>query len=308
MILVTGGTGTIGRKLMACLAEKERRFRLLTLPGDTAAEELAGDTCEIRYGDISDQESLKGICQGVDTVFHLAAIILSPREPEQFNRINVQGTANLVAEAEHAGVQHFIHVSSASVCYGKQNPYSVSKTRAEEMVRASRIPHWTVLRPTLAYEEGGSREFTHFVDYLKKYPVIPFIGTGRATKAPVYVDDLVQGMAGAAGNAKAFGKTYGLSGGETLAIRQMAEMLLVHMGRKKTIIPIPVFICRALALISRGMSVLTGTEPLLTWQTISGIIQDADLNNAEAQTDLGFTPRGFSEGIKELKSLQGCLT
>jgi nucleoside-diphosphate-sugar epimerase len=88
----------------------------------------------------------------------------------------------------------------------------------------------------------------------------------------------------------------------------MAEMLLAHMGKRKPIIPLPVLMCRILALVSRGVSVLTGLGPLLTWQTISGIIQNADLDNTEARKDLGFKPRGFSEGIKELKSLQGCLS
>lgn len=307
MILVTGGTGTIGRKLRGCLAGKETRFRLLALPGDTGAAELAGDACEVRYGDISDRAALMGICRGVDTVFHLAAVILSPGDPGRFDRVNVQGTANLVAEAEDSGVRHFIQVSSASVCYRRQNPYSASKAKAEEIVRGSRIPHWTILRPTLAYEEGGSREFTHFANYLKRFPVIPFIGTGKARKAPVRVDDLVQAMAGAVGNAAAYGQTYGLSGSEVISIRRMAEALLAHMGKKKVIVPVPVVICRLLALAARGLSLVTGKEPLLTWQTISGIIQNADLDNRQARQDLGFDPRGFTQGLGELASLKNCL-
>ena len=103
---------------------------------------------------------------------------------------------------------------------------------------------WTIVRPTLAYNENGGEEFNMFLAYLKKYPFVPFIGAGRSLKRPVHCDDLMKGFLAIAGNPKAYGKTYAFSGGEAIAIRDMAKLMLKHVGQKKPFITIPIPICR----------------------------------------------------------------
>jgi NADH dehydrogenase len=304
MILVTGGTGAIGKKLVARLLARHAAVRVLTLPGDPQATAVRALGAEVCAGDVRNQDSLQQACQGVTTVYHMAAVILSPRTPQRFTEINVQGTRHMITAAAAAG--HFIHVSSASVTYSRSNPYAVSKRQAEEIVRVSGLA-WTIVRPTLVYYDGGAQEFAHFTDYLRRWPVVPFIGNGAARKNPVYVDDLADGLAAMAGNPATHGKIYQLSGGAALTMREMAELLLAHMGRRKPIVPVPVTVCRVLARAARLAASITGQEPLLTWQTISGVIQDADLDHTAARNDLGYRPRQFSAGLKELITLKNCL-
>ncbi len=300
MILITGGAGVMGRRLVERFTSKGKKVRIAVFKGDSMAEKLKGPLVDVCYCDITSHDSLKGIADGVDTVYHLAAIILSPRKAERFEQINHQGTINVIAECEKASVSHFIYISSASVTYGLSNPYSRSKIMAERAVLASAIVNKTIVRPTLAYETGGAEEFSHFVKYLNRFPIVPFIGSGEHLKMPVFVDDIIDGLEAILGNKKSYGKIYNFSGGSTVSLRRMAEMIIAAMGKKKRIIAIPVALCKLLSFVSYGISLVSGKTPLLTWQTISGVTQNAVLDHAEAHEDLGYTPRSFDEGLKQV--------
>jgi nucleoside-diphosphate-sugar epimerase len=307
MILVTGGTGVMGMRLVDKLLTSGNQIRVLALPGDPAVEKMINWNIDISYGDITDFNSLKNVCLDVDTVYHLAAIILSPLNQDLFWKINYHGTKNLIQAAENSGVRHFIYISSASVTYPITNEYARSKKGAEELLIHSRIPHYTIVRPTLAYEDGGAAEIVHFINYLKKYPVIPFIGSGNVLKSPVYVEDIIEGFVTIHGNEKAYSRIYNFSGGEQLTLKEMARRLLEHMGKRKMFVHIPVTVCRLLAFLSLLISRLSKKEPLLTYQTITGVTQHANLDNSTAVEDLHYHPRPFSEGIKELKTIKNCL-
>ena len=284
-ILVTGGTGTVGGELVRRLADAGHFVRVLTLPGDRRAESVNHGRVEVRFGDISDPQTVNGICDGMDTVLHCAAVIISDNENE-FDRINVTGTRYLLTDAKNCGVRHFIHVSSASVVYRKITPYSRSKRIAERYVRASSIP-WTIVRPTLVYGEEGGMEFDMFLDYLNSWPVLPFIGSGRALKRPVYVGDLVDGLERIALVDAGKGATYNLSGASAISMIDFTRLCLALLGKeKKIIIHIPVLLCRVAAVLMKRFS----AHPVLKWNMIAGVIQHANLDPADAVRDFGYSP------------------
>lgn len=297
----------MGMRLIKKLMTTGNQVRVLALPGDTAVNKMKDHAIDIRFGDITNFNSIENICENVETIYHLAAIILSPLNPDLFWKINYQGTKNLIQAAEKSDVHHFIYVSSASVIYPISNEYAKSKKAAEELVINSSIPHYTIIRPTLAYEDGGAAEIVHFINYLKKYPIIPLIGKGDALKSPVYVEDIIDGFVNIYGNEKAYNNIYNFSGGEQLTLKEMAQRLLEHMGKKKIFIHIPITVCRLLALVSSLISKLFKKQPLLTHQTITGVTQHANLDNSRAIADLNYHPRPFSKGIKELKTIKNCL-
>ncbi|MBD3393009.1 MAG: NAD-dependent epimerase/dehydratase family protein [Chitinivibrionales bacterium] len=292
MILITGGTGVMGRALTAGSVRAGRSVRVLTLPGDPNAVRARALGADVRFGDISKQDDVRSVCDGVTTVYHLAAIIIA-YDNRRYRSVNVDGTKHMIAEARRAGVEHFVYVSSASVVYPKPTPYSLSKRACEDIVRGSGL-EYTIVRPTLVYGKQGGREFDLFLDYLKRFPVVPFIGAGRARKRPVFVDDVTDGLLKLAGNGAARGKQYNFSGGEVISMREFARLCLTLAGDgARPIVPLPVWFCRALA----GVMGAVMKRPPLRWPVIAGVTQDADLDPGPAKQDLGYAPAGVREKL-----------
>jgi NADH dehydrogenase len=292
LALVTGAAGVMGVRLVERLLRAGFRVRGLVLPGDQGRARLQRLGAQVVEGDVGDPRSMRGAFDGVHTVFHLAAIILS-QDVTAFRRINRDGTANVVAQARAAGVEHLVYVSSASVTYPRRTPYAESKLEAEHIVESSRVPY-TIVRPTLVYDAGGGQELLIYLDYLKRFPVVPFIGDGSAKKRPVWAEDVVDGLARIAGNPASLGKTYNLSGAEAISMRDFSRLLLSQQGLKKQFVHLPVLACRLAAFV---MSKLTEAPPL-TQSAISGIVNDADLDPSLAIKELGYRPLGVREGLR----------
>ncbi len=296
MILISGGAGMLGTPLVRELIGRGHRVRVLTLPEDRSADNLRGVSCEIVRGDVSDNRSLDGIFDGVKTVYHLAAVIIA--DGDTIRRVNVEGTRNMVKGSASSGVEHFIYISSVAVLYPHSTPYARSKMEGERIVTDQPEMNVTIVRPTLIYGKGGGQEFKMFLEYLDTYPVVPFIGKGSARKNPIYVDDLVRGLAAIEGNPKTYGKTYTLCGGREISIREMAQLILSNQGRYKPIISVPLWIANGIAVILEN----TMRNPPLTRYAISRIVQDAAPDGSEARDDLGLAPIGFEEGIRRVLS------
>ena len=201
MILVTGGLGVMGTTLVKGLLAKGNKVRVIDIPNHPHKDRLAGTDAEIVYGDITKPETIADAFEGVDTIYHLAAILLSP-DPARFERINVGGTRNMIAGGIRCGARHFILVSSISVTYPYTTPYSLSKRETERLIKEQDTMAYTIIRPTLAYNSYGGEEFMMYLSYLRKFPVVPFIGSGKAMKNPVHVDDMMKGFLAVANNPK----------------------------------------------------------------------------------------------------------
>ncbi|RYZ10244.1 MAG: NAD-dependent epimerase/dehydratase family protein [Myxococcales bacterium] len=298
-ILVTGAAGVMGSRLVSRLCRAGHEVRALVLPGDRLRARLDPLGCEVREGDVSDATTLRGLCEGIDTVYHLAAVIIA-HDASLFERINRRGTANLVEQAVAAGVRHFIYVSSASVTYPRRTAYAESKLAAERIVQAAPQLAHTIVRPTLVYEAGGGQELMMFADYLRRFPVVPFIGSGQALKRPVWSEDVVDGLTRLVGDERTWGKTYNFSGAEAICMRDLAALLLEHLDRPRLLVPVPVPVCRAVAFLMK----LVLARPPLTSSAIAGIVNDADLDPTEAMRDLGYRPLGVHEGFQRCFPLE----
>lgn len=289
MILITGGAGVVGRRLCKGLIEKGFEIRVLDRPGTS----LPGLDVDLVHGDITDPTTLKGLFDGVETVYHLAAVILPP-DDSWFQRVNVEGTRNVIEAATEARVKHFVLISSASVVYPHTTAYSLSKRETEAMISAQTAMAYTIIRPTLVYDENGGEEFMRYLDQLKRWPIVPIIGDGSAKKNPVHTDDIMDGLIAIAGNEKTQGKTYAFSGGEDIGMWHLSKLMLAHQGLSRPFVRIPVWAARAAAwLLGKLMA-----NPPITWQMIAGVIQDANLDHSDATEDFGYAPKGVHEGFQ----------
>lgn len=295
MILVTGGLGVMGTTLVQGLLKQGEKVRVLDIPGHPHKERLAGFDVEVMFGDVQNPEDVEKAMQGVDTVFHLAAVLIS-KDPSVFRKVNVEGTRNLVQSAARQKVEHFIFVSSISVTYPYTTPYSISKRDCEQIVRSpDHGMKWTIIRPSLAYNSYGGQEFMMFLQYLKRFPIVPFIGSGKALKNPVHVDDLMKGFLAVPHNEKAFNKVYNFCGSEEISIWNLAKLMLRHQGIRKPFLAIPIPLAKLAALFMA----LCMEAPPLTRNAIAGITQNANPDWSETQKDLNYHPIGITEGMEK---------
>lgn len=284
----------MGSSLVRGFIERGEKVRVLILPNDPGEPRLRGLDVDIRYGDVSDASTLEGVFDDVDTVYHLAAVLLTPMT-QLFRKVNVEGTRNMIDGAIDAGVNHFISVSSISVTYPHPTTYSLSKREGERMIKGQKAMNFTIVRPTLAYGPDGGIEFMKFMDMLLRMPIVPMVGMGRAVKNPVHVSDMERGLFALYKNPNTYGKTYAFSGSEEISMWAFARLILKHRGKGwKPFIPVPVPVLRFTAFLLG----LFMKNPPMTWQGIAGLSQDANPDWQPNVRDFGYDPIGVHEGMQ----------
>lgn len=278
----------MGRRLCRVLREQGAAVRAVDLPGSQAR--LAGLDVDFRPADIRDRAALADAMDGASSVIHLAAIVLAEGDARRFCEINVQGTANVIEGARNAGVRRFVHVSSISVEYPMGNAYSASKAAAEELVRSSFLD-WTILRPSLAWGDASAAEHQAFVERVRRFPLLPLPGGGRSLKAPVHVDDLALAFARTLACPAATGLTLALAGPRTLSLARMAREIRASFGVRGVTVSVPNFLARPWAARLAPLLRKAGIDPVLDWQTWTGLVQDACPSIDEARRILDWDPR-----------------
>ena len=282
-VLVTGGAGVVGKALCRELHARGVCVRVLTLPGDTGVE-LLPQGVEVFFGDVTDYASIRPAFDGVDAVFHLAAILLS-RDASAFGRINAGGTQNVVSACLDAGVRRILYVSSISVTYPVLTPYGASKLEGEGYVKESGLD-WTIVRPTLVIGDGGGVEFKMYADFVCKLPIYPLPGGGKAKKRPVRSVDLVKGIAAAGLAPEALHKTYALAGPEVMTMAEMARRILASAGKRHLMFPLPWWCAKRLAVLRNWI----GGRRVSAEQALAGFLYDAVPDIENAQKDLDYSP------------------
>ena len=152
VVLVTGATGFLGRRVVGELMRRHYPVRCLVhSPGSERV--FPDSSVDVHYGSVLDTTALTVACQGVETIIHLVAVIRERRN-STFDQINRQGVANLVAAAKDAGgVKRLVHISAIGAGEDRSYPYLYSKWQGEREIVNSGIPY-TIIRPSILFGEG----------------------------------------------------------------------------------------------------------------------------------------------------------
>ena len=256
MILVTGGTGFVGGHVVHELRSRDLPVRCLVRDLRRGAK-LTAWGCELVRGDMTDPKSLGAAAAGVDTVIHLVAIRQGRRE--QFQRIMVGGTRELLAAAEAADVRRFVHMSALGTTEATKDlvPYYGAKWETEQLVQGSGIPY-VIFRPSFVFGPDGGILPT-FVKLAKLTPVTPIIGSGRQRIQPIWGDDLAKHFAEAVGRDDVANRIFELGGPEAVSWNEFWERLKRVHGIRRPSIHVPVALMRINALLTER---LPGDIPL----------------------------------------------
>jgi NADH dehydrogenase len=172
MILVTGGTGFVGGHVVHALRANEQEVRAL-VRNRAGSAKLESWGVEPAEGDVTNPESVRRAVAGAETVVHLVAIRQGKRE--EFQRVMVDGTRNLLAAAKETGVGRFVQMSALGTSAETKDlvPYFNAKWQMEQDVKASGIPY-VIFRPSFVF--GSDAASSRRSRLARLTPVTPRIG------------------------------------------------------------------------------------------------------------------------------------
>jgi len=258
MILVTGGTGFVGPKVVRALGDDDRPVRCLVRdPSAGSAELLAAWGCELVQGEMADAASLRRAVEGCEAVVHLVAI-RQGRE-EQFRRVMEQGTRDLVEAAKEAGVRRFVLMSALGTSAETKDlvPYYHAKWEMEQAVTASGL-EYVIFRPSFIFGRDGGILAT-FKRLARLTPVTPVIGSGRQRLQPIWVDDVGTYFAAGVDKPEAAGRIFELGGPDAVTWNDLWARLKRALGVRRPTMHVPVRLMRMNALLTER---LPGNIPL----------------------------------------------
>jgi uncharacterized protein YbjT (DUF2867 family) len=256
MILVTGGSGFVGGHVVHELRGRGLAVRCLVRDPRKGAK-LAAWGCELSQGDMTDPASLRRAVDGADTVVHLAAI-RQGRE-EQFRRIMVDGTRDLLAVAKDAGVRRFVHMSALGTSEATKDlvPYYRAKWAMEQEVKGSGLDH-VIFRPSFIFGRDGGILPT-FKKLAKLAPFTPITGPGTQRIQPIWADDAATDFGEGVTRDDVTGRTFELGGPDVVSWNEFWSRLKAVRGMKRPSIHVPVPLMRLNALVTER---LPGNIPL----------------------------------------------
>jgi NADH dehydrogenase len=258
VILVTGGTGFVGPKIVHGLRGRELPVRALVRnPASRSASTLAAWGVELVRGDVTDAASVRRAAAGCDTVVHLVAI--RQGRPEEFRRVMEEATHDLVAAAKDAGVRRFVLMSALGTSEETKDlvPYYHAKWEMERTVKTSELEH-VIFRPSFVFGDDGGI-LTTFRKLAKLSPVTPIIGSGEQRIQPIWVDDVGAYFAAAVDRPEAAGRTFELGGPDAVSWNEFWARLKRALHQRRPSIHVPIGLMRANALLTER---LPGNIPL----------------------------------------------
>lgn len=313
MILITGATGRLGKSLVPALLEKGYELRILANEG----ENVGWNNVKVVRGDINDFQALDKACKNIDTIIHLAGII-DYHNKQLTDKVNYEGTRNIVNAALKNSVPRFIFMSSVSV-YGKskylpmdenhprnpQNCYGESKLLAENYVLSSGL-NCVVIRSPAIYGKDYLEGFSNILNAIKSGKM-KIIGDGKNHIQFIHVDDCVQAFLLVLENKEANG-VFNIAGPDVMTQEQItalsAKILGVDAPKKR----IPKAAAYALAGVEKIKSIVTKRGPRLKSEFVSIISDDRYYDISRAKRVLGFEPKvDYERGIREVAKEIGLL-
>jgi NADH dehydrogenase len=241
-ILVTGGTGFVGPKIVHALRTANRDVRVLARRPEQAAH-VGGWGAEVVRGDVTDPASLSAAVDGCTHVIHLVALLRGRRQ--EFQDVMTVGTENLIAAAKRAGVQRFVLMSAlgTSPDSAAQVPYYAAKLAEEEAVSASGLEH-TIFRPSFIFgREGGALQT--FIRQVKLAPFVAVVGPGTQRSQPIWVEDVARYFAAAIDKPEAANRLFELGGPDTVDWNGLYTTIAKVLGKRRKLVHVRFGVARA---------------------------------------------------------------
>lgn len=319
-VLITGANGFLGVRLARKLADGKHQVRaLVRRPGENPDLQYPG-IVEVK-GDVRDAPSLSAAMQGVQQVYHLAALSTDwAADFRDFYTINAQGTVNLLEAAKAAGVGRIVNTSSAGSIgppdqsaihpvdenhirtVGYFIDYEASKAIADEWVL--RYALWgmdiVTANPTRIFGPGPLERKNGYLLLIHRYirrKMVAYPGLQTQIANFVHVDDVVDGLILCMEKGKS-GERY-LLGGSNVTFPDLFKTLEKVTGFKNRVLPIPLWVLGVAANLAGWISKLTGKAPVLTRAWLRKASYSWPVSSDRAVRELGYAPMDYETAVRK---------
>ncbi|HCS38216.1 MAG TPA: hypothetical protein DIW44_01360 [Anaerolineaceae bacterium] len=245
MILVTGGTGFIGRNLIKALVESGHKVRILLKPSTTSPNFPKGIPVEVAVSSLSDQRGVRAALKDVNQIFHLAGAERKGSRGD-LNQVDVEGTSTLMQAAKETKIDRVYYLSHHGAARASAYPVLKAKAIAEHWIINSGIPY-TIVRTGSVFGPGD--QFTvPLAKLIKISPIFLMPSKGHVLLQPLWIDDLINVLLLIREDPKAVNRIYSIGGMEPLPYREIVRLIMNKTGIKRYIIPVSPATLRSLSL------------------------------------------------------------
>jgi len=297
-VLVTGGTGVVGRSTVTALLQRGHVVRLLSRHAERDAAQWPHGVNAFA-ADIRDPAAITGAADSCDVVLHLAASV-HEKDARDLNRLNIDGTRHLLEESTRADVKRFVYVSSLGADSGKSD-YHQSKRAAEALVR-DLAATWTIVRPGNVYGPGDE-QISLLLRMIRSLPVIPSIGGGDQEFQPIWHGDLAEALAIVVEREDLAGRVLDIAGPQKTSQKDLVQRLSRITNRHVATVDVPeVLTSTALKVASAVGIEAPFTENQLRMLKDGNVIEPGAENALTTVLNLTGTP--LDEGLRQLADAQ----
>ncbi len=285
VVTVFGGSGFIGRHLIGRLARQDWIVRVaVRRPSRAGFLKPVGDVGQITpiRAPLQDPIAVESAVAGADAVINLVGILYE-RGPQSFAAVHTRGAQTVAAAATAAGVERLVQVSALGADLHGAADYARSKGAGEAAVRTA-FPRAVILRPSVVF--GPEDDFfNRFATIARISPVLPLIGGGGTRFQPVYVGDVADAIAKTVLDPDCAGRTYELGGPHVYSFKELMELLLRQIHRRRLLVPWPFALAELQAIFFELLPVPPLTRDQVRLLRSDNVVSEAALTLA----DLGIT-------------------
>lgn len=292
---VFGGTGFLGSRIVRRLAEAGGRVRIAARNPALPEWATPAHDIELIATDITDPDTFAPALRGANAVVNAVSLYVEKRGGPTFEEVHVNGAADLAQQAGAQRISRFLHVSGLGVDPESPSAFVRARWRGEQMVRSA-FPAATILRPSVLFGTGDA--LLEGLEFATRMPVVPLFGSGGVRLAPVLVDDLAAAVQRLLADDNPPGPVYEFGGGENLSYRELVEGVLAAHGRRRLLLPLPMFAWRVLVTLMEWLP-----NPPLTYDQVVLMARDnLPRGDWPGFADVGIEPRGVLEWLENQAS------